>query len=264
MTTPVLTIVSPDSGSENVSISREILIKMEMPPSEQMDMEALRVTVNDQLAYAGRTAGFVRPAFQGDVYVVNNYISIHIRPRRMFNYEEIVTVSILAQDTTTPTPNRLESTWHFTTRPEYGAQRPQVDNLEYATRCKEPFATKPMLNAFRGVVLGHVATHELFFEEALYYRVKTSDAAAILKDLNIPVDLPYRSNVLGSLGELDAALQQIAVCWEGAMRELHSLGIGPRTRSFLERIWDSTYPMNRVGAAAATVLLAGSLLGDDE
>lgn len=264
MTTPTLTLVSPGAGSENVSTSKEIVIKLTMAASQQLDLEALRVLVNDQLAYAGSRIGFVKPAFQGEIYTVNEATNIHVRPRRMFNYEQVVSVELLAQDRTTPTPNQLESTWTFTTRPEYGAQRAQTDNLQFATRCKEPFSTKPMLDAFRGVLYAHAATFPLFFEEALYYRVRSSDAAALLKDLNIPVDLPYRSNVLGSLGEVDAALRQVAVCWEGAMRELHSLGIGPRTRSFLERIWDSEYPMNRVGAAAAVILLAGSLLGDDE
>ena len=264
MTTPTLTLVSPGSGSENVAISREIIIKMEMPPSEQMDLEALRVSVNDQLAYAGRTSGFVRPAFQGDIYTVNNYINVHVRPRRMFNYAEVVSVSLLAQDTTTPVPNRLESTWQFVTRPEYGTQRTQNDTLTYAVRCRTPFNTKPMLDSFRQVFLANVAVVHNFFEEALYYRVRTSEAAALLKDLNIPLDLPYRMSIIGPLSDIDAAVRELSVSWEGAMRELHTLGIGPRTRSFLERIWDSSYPMNKVGAAAAVVLLAGSLLGEDE
>lgn len=264
MTTPTLTLVSPGSGSENVAISREIIIKMQMPPSEQMDLEALRVSVNDQLAYAGKTIGFVRPAFQGEIYTVNNCINVHVRPRRMFNYSEIVSVSLLAQDTTVPIPNRLESTWQFVTRPEYGAQRTPGDTLAYAVRCKTPFNTKPMLDSFRTAFLANVAVSSHFFEESLYYRVRTSEAAALLKDMNIPLDLPYRISVVAPLSDIDTAIRELTVCWEGAMRELHTLGIGPRTRAFLERIWDSAYPMNRVGAAAAVVLLAGSLLGEDE
>lgn len=264
MTTPTLAITSPAPNSENVSLSKEITIQLTSAAGERLDLEALRVLVNGQIAFDGVTRGFVKPAFLGNLYVVNETTNIHIRPRRMFNYEEIVNVELLAQDMARPTPNQLQSTWNFSTRSEHSTQKPQTDNLSYATRCRLPFNTRPMLDSFRSIFLGLTATHEVFFEEALYYRIRTSEVASILKDLNIPLDIPYRLNTIGSLAELDGGLREIAVCWEGALRELHGLGVGPRTRAFLERIWDSEYPMNRVGAAAAAILLAGSLLGEAE
>lgn len=264
MTTPTLTLTTPTGGSENVSRSKEIVINLENNPAEQINQESLRVFVNDALAYGGKTAGFSLPAFDGKVYTVNDALCIKVRTRRLFNFQEVVTVRVLAQDQTTPVPNTLDSSWSFTTKPEYGALRPLTDNLQFATRCRTPFATKPMLDAFRGALVSTVSTADIFIEEALYFRVRNSQAASLLKDLRIPMDIPYRANVVGSIAEADAALAQVSVCWEGAMKELHSLGIGPRTRSLLERVWSSSYPMERVGAVGALILIAGSLLGENE
>ena len=136
MTTPTLSITAPAPNSENVSLSKEITVQITAAPGERLDLEALRLTVNGQLAFDGITRGFVKPAFLGKVYVVNETTNLHVRPRRMFNYEEIVTVELLAQDTATPTPNQLQSTWNFSTRSEHSTQKPQTDNLSYATRCR--------------------------------------------------------------------------------------------------------------------------------
>ncbi len=251
-----ITILSRFPSNEQIHVLRNTFIFIGVTNAEGISPDTLRVVVGDDTAYEHKN--FIKPDFNGEVVITDNYASIKIIPRRYFEYKEKVIVTATLSNNTAPPSEFLTDQFFFYTQ----AKLPFFINDEKLApsqiRFMNPFPTTYLEN-LRQILRNTLSPNLDSSTVAIAYRLSQSVVKTLIVPLNLTVEI-LEDVDLNPLNITDTQLQKFSTLWENGLTELANLGVGPKTLDSIRRGYDNSYPQNRVGAACAVVLLAADYL----
>jgi hypothetical protein len=247
-----LLTLSPPNGAVNVPLNTEIQLSI-TNNINGIDFNTITVQIDDEMAFTG-LSGFNRPAFDGEIFYINNHLVLKIQPRRLFIEEKFVAIKINLNDQNIPPLETYSLETSFVTK-KLPIESLSTRSLPPALRrFLTPFISFSHLDVYRQVLGEYLTNNPKTITLCIGYRLQESILKALLPTLFIPPILQVPADILPILPLVDK-IKNYSYHWELALEDLARLSIGPKTRDYIDRAMQDTYPQNQVGAVCAAVLI---------
>lgn len=260
MPTELMTVLAQSPAPEQTQVPTRTALLFDATPVPGYSLVDVQCFLDD-VPVLDENWQFVRPEFEGVLYLTPSLVALKVVPRRAFSEGTAVSVRVVLGLRS----NINEETSHTVSWMFHTAQR--VTPLRDATLQQTPLDQASPVGAvelFRQALLDalrppdtQAATPVL-----LFYAVQQSALASLGSGLPRASQLAIETRHLlprDLVSPVDAAakLERVAVFWPALQQTLVQSGqLSPELSELLDRAWRAESPMDRLGAAAAALLYA--------
>lgn len=244
-----ISLLSPRPGSTRATPDAQLVVSLSAPGEAFTDTT---VEVDGVPAY--RATALVYPNAFGSVRLALGSQVMTFKMRRRFVPGAVVRVTVRAA---TDLSEETSALFEFSVDEPAGSVG---DAAIKRTRVDSPFPVK-VLELYRQAALGATGSRAGSSLALLVHRVKPTQLACLLPRLpEAAVDCPLRPDELEPVSRLAEAATQLDFMRPVAEEELASLGVPREVVDAVSRGFASSYPQEKAGALALTVLLAADKL----
>ena len=244
-----ISLLSPRPGSTRATPDAQLVVSLSAPGEAFTET---KIEVDGVRAY--QSTALVYPNAFGSVRLASGSQVVTFKMRRRFVPGAVVRVAVRA---TTDLTAETSGAFEFSVDEPAGSVG---DAAIKRTRVDSPFPVK-VLELYRQAALGATGSRAGSSLALLVHRVKPTQLACLLPRLpEAAVDCPLRTDELEPVSRLAEAATQLDFMRPVAEEELASLGVPREVVDAVSRGFASSYPQEKAGALALTVLLAADKL----
>lgn len=259
-----LITLTPMANAVDVSPASELFLAISVTGVSDLSTLSLDVNGERAFSYAGGTPSVLtvnRPAYQIEGGFVPPAFAFLITRRRRFDPGTTVTLRVRV---TASGATSIDQTTTFSVAERIVAP---LDPSLRNSRVDQPFTKTPALDVFRANAIS--ALRPRFSSSsavlALFHAVYVSQLRCLTRLFGLPVsvvnELPrLPPEDLSDTQAAAALLDDYAVLWEAALKELLGLGVSALDVQLLFNAQSSSYPQERIAAVCAALLLAAKKL----
>jgi hypothetical protein len=249
---------TPYSGQPDAPPRTSISLSMGQPSGP--DIAGFTVSINDAVALVFQPGAPVwsLPDYYGAVNYTAQSATVFIDPRRYFNYDFPVQVTINASLAVGLSVAAVTRTYKFYVAPRLS--RAASPELQYS-RVDQLFENSPAIETLRYALKGALQTRPSAapYLVLLYARILRSSLKSVASIFNRSDLTPLAEALVPEdLVDPTAALVPLTpfeILWAPAVSESKEIGITEDTLGLIEKAYASPYPQEKLGAIAGLVLL---------
>lgn len=230
-----------------VSVTENFLLNFKIELDDVVVVAAGKTNTDYTLTYAAQS----------------KLVTAALRPRRRYPYGKVVSMRIsgmASMDGEKGSYFSYESTFHVAPQ-ALTFQDPDVRT----TRVDTPFEQFPATDTLRRLLAGSMRPVGGGYQVGLFYRVQTSQLRAMLDLFDMDGSKrreleTFPARTIAPVLEADGVLQTLEVMWEAVLGELMTMGVDKSDIKLLFDAMKSSYPQERVAAAAVAILFVANYL----